>query len=125
MWVDVWDGGCPAGPTSAGGQNPCLPMYTAFEESAKVGGFSQWCHGCNHTTDPHCEYTALGKGGAFQEPPFPSGLVRTVSVHEETPRSLSFLIDPMSRTNSKYDGCCCLLIDLAAVTLRQMCTTIG
>jgi hypothetical protein len=38
------------------GENPCLPMYSAFSRVAKVGGFSQWCSGCNHSTDPHYVY---------------------------------------------------------------------
>jgi hypothetical protein len=45
-WVDVWDGGCPnvsGVPASAIGQNPCLPLYEAFEAAAPIGGFSQWC----------------------------------------------------------------------------------
>ena len=54
VWVDVWDGGCPAGQEGAG-DNPCLPMYTKFEGSAKIGGFSQWCSSCNHTAGPHRE----------------------------------------------------------------------
>ena len=63
-WVDVWDGGCPASPVPAdAGQNPCMPMYAAFEKATarnpagKVGGFSQWCGGgCNKTNakdSPH------------------------------------------------------------------------
>ena len=56
VWVDVWDGGCPGGQPGAG-DNPCLPMYARFEQSAKVGGFSQWCASCNHTADPHRECT--------------------------------------------------------------------
>ena len=114
VWEDVWDGGCPqvrlavsslipcwrtdslcgwilsqaqGVPTSAVGQNPCLPMYALrathlvqvrstskhtashthikrsryqlFEKSAaSIGGFSQWCSSCNKTTDPHAVYNA-------------------------------------------------------------------
>ena len=58
-WVDVWEGGCPTAPgVPAGkvGENPCMPMYEAFEKAAQIGGFSQWCSGCNGTSDPHYEY---------------------------------------------------------------------
>ena len=47
-WVDVWEGGCPTAPgVPAGkvGENPCMPMYEAFEKAAQIGGFSQWCSG--------------------------------------------------------------------------------
>ena len=61
-WVDVWDGGCPA-PVTPVGENPCLPLYTAFANATRhtsgpVGGFSQWCSGCNHTADPHYVFNA-------------------------------------------------------------------
>ena len=59
VWVDVWDGSCPAVPgvpPQAVGENPCVPLYAGFAKSAGVGGFSQWCAGCNHTADPHYVY---------------------------------------------------------------------
>ena len=61
-WVDVWEGGCPA-PVTPLGENPCLPLYAAFANATShtpgvVGGFSQWCSGCNHTSDPHYVFNA-------------------------------------------------------------------
>ena len=61
VWVDVWDSGCP---NDGGSAPPCLPMYTAFENTTRstasgagaVGGFSQWCTGCNGTSSPHFAY---------------------------------------------------------------------
>jgi hypothetical protein len=61
VWIDVWEGGCPrvpGVPASAVGQNPCLDLYQTFADDVTVGGFSQWCNGCNHTSDPHYVYNS-------------------------------------------------------------------
>ena len=55
VWVDVWDGGCPQG--SNKGENPCIPMYAMFSKAApNIGGFSQWCSGCNRSNSPYYVY---------------------------------------------------------------------